>query len=116
MNLLINASHAVTAPGLITLKSWHDDGFVYVAVSDNGHGIPDELKDRIFEPFFTTKEVGKGTGLGLSISYDIVKKHRGELTVESEVGVGSTFTVKLPTSGAERAGDPSEMQQALAMS
>jgi signal transduction histidine kinase len=55
-----------------------------------------ELLSKIFDPFFTTKEVGKGTGLGLSISYDIVQKHGGEITVESEVGVGTSFTVKLP--------------------
>lgn len=96
MNLLVNAGHAVTPPGRISLKSWHDDRYVYVSVSDNGHGIPEELKDRIFEPFFTTREVGKGTGLGLSISHDIVAKHGGELLMESSVGVGTTFTVKLP--------------------
>ncbi len=98
LNLLTNAGHAVTdmTSGRITLKTRHDDGFVYTSVTDNGHGIPPEIKERIFEAFFTTKEVGKGTGLGLSISYDIINKHHGELLMESAVGVGTTFTVILP--------------------
>ncbi len=96
MNLLINAGHAVTPPGRITLTCRHDDCFVYVAVSDDGSGVPPELSERIFEPFFTTREVGKGTGLGLSISSDIVVKHGGELQLSSTVGNGATFTVKLP--------------------
>jgi two-component system, NtrC family, sensor kinase len=96
MNLLINAGQAVTPPGRITLTSRHDDDYVYVAVTDDGCGIPEELGERIFEPFFTTREVGKGTGLGLSISSDIVVKHGGELQVTSRVGAGTTFTVKLP--------------------
>ena len=78
------------------LRSWHDATFVYASVSDTGKGIPDEIRGRIFDPFFTTKDVGQGTGLGLSISYEIVKKHQGELLVESVVGKGTTFTVKLP--------------------
>ncbi len=96
MNILINAGHAVTSPGRITLTSRHDGSFVYVAVTDDGVGIPEELRERIFEPFFTTREVGKGTGLGLSISSDIVIKHGGELQVISRMGEGTTFTVKLP--------------------
>jgi two-component system, NtrC family, sensor kinase len=64
-----------------------------------GSGIADEHRAHIFEPFFTTKEVGKGTGLGLSISYNIVKKHGGDIAVESEVGKGTTFTVTLPLDG-----------------
>jgi two-component system, cell cycle sensor histidine kinase and response regulator CckA len=96
LNLLVNAGHAITPPGEILLRSWHDEGFVYASVSDNGKGIPDAIMGRIFEPFFTTKDVGKGTGLGLSVSYEIVKKHQGELLVESKSGSGSTFTVKLP--------------------
>jgi two-component system NtrC family sensor kinase len=58
--------------------------------------MPPAVINRIFEPFYTTKDVGKGTGLGLSITYDIVKKHNGEITVESEPGKGTTFTVRLP--------------------
>ena len=96
VNLLTNAGHAVESPGRITLKSRHDEYFVYVSVADNGHGIPEELRGRIFEPFFTTKEAGKGTGLGLSISHDIITRHHGELLVESNAGGGTVFTVKLP--------------------
>ncbi len=96
LHLLRNAVQALTPPGEITLKCWHDDGFVYAAVADNGHGIPEELKERIFEPFFTTRDVGQGAGLGLSVCHDIVTKHHGMLRVESAVGSGATFTVKIP--------------------
>ena len=96
LNLLRNAGQAIAGQGEIVLRSWHDELFVYVSVSDTGMGIPEEVKGWIFDPFFTTKEVGKGTGLGLSISAEIVNKHSGELLVESVMGVGTTFTVKLP--------------------
>ncbi len=96
MNLLVNAAHAIEKQGEITVTSWAADGCVHVAVKDSGCGIPPEVQKRIFEPFFTTKEVGKGTGLGLSISYDIVKKHGGEIRVESTPGAGTTFTVQIP--------------------
>ncbi len=96
MNLLVNAAQAIEDRGEITVKTWAEGGYVFVSISDTGCGIPEEIQERIFEPFYTTKEVGKGTGLGLSITYDIVKKHGGELTVESKPGEGSTFTVKLP--------------------
>jgi two-component system, NtrC family, sensor kinase len=86
----------MAVPGEILLASGHDELFVYVSVSDTGEGIPEKIQGRIFDPFFTTKDVGKGTGLGLSISAEIVKKHNGELLVESAAGVGTTFTVKLP--------------------
>ncbi|HSO85776.1 MAG TPA: two-component regulator propeller domain-containing protein, partial [Draconibacterium sp.] len=69
---------------------------VEIKVSDNGNGIPKELKDKIFQPFFTTKPTGQGTGLGLSLSYDIVKAHGGELKVETKEGEGSEFTIWLP--------------------
>jgi len=97
LNILINAAHAITEKnGIIDVQTWADDTNVYVSVSDNGCGIPEKIMQKIFEPFFTTKEVGKGTGLGLSISYDIVKKHGGNIIVESEIGRGTTFTVTLP--------------------
>ena len=70
--------------------------FINISISDTGHGIKKEDRSRLFEPFFTTKEVGTGTGLGLAICYSIIQKHGGTIEVESEVGKGSTFTVKLP--------------------
>ncbi len=73
---------------------------VEIRVKDNGHGIPDEVKEKIFQPFFTTKPTGQGTGLGLSMSYDIIKTHGGELKVESSVGEGTTFTIQLPKTGS----------------
>ncbi len=97
LNLLVNAGHAMEGmQGSITIRTWCEDGNVFVSIADTGCGIPAEIRKRIFEPFFTTKEVGKGTGLGLSISYDIIRKHGGEITLESEAGRGSTFTVRLP--------------------
>ncbi|MEW6719214.1 MAG: ATP-binding protein [Thermodesulfobacteriota bacterium] len=96
MNLLVNAAQAIEKQGEIRVRSWAEDGFACVSVSDTGCGIPRDVLDRIFEPFYTTKEVGKGTGLGLSIAYDIVEKHGGKILVESELGKGSIFTVRIP--------------------
>ncbi len=74
-----------------------DSNRVAISITDNGPGIPDEIKDRVFEPFFTTKAIGVGTGLGLSISREIVEKtHHGSLSFVSTVGEGSTFTIELP--------------------
>jgi len=80
-----------------TIKTWNDDKNIYIEIKDNGHGIPPERINNIFEPFFTTRE--DGTGLGLSISYRIIKDHNGEITVDSEVGGGTTFTIRLPLEG-----------------
>jgi two-component system, NtrC family, sensor kinase len=96
MNLLVNASQAIEKQGEIRVKTWHDGTSIYASVSDTGCGIPESVRTRIFEPFFTTKEVGKGTGLGLSITYDIIKKHNGDIYVESEPGNGTTLTIRLP--------------------
>ena len=95
-NLLVNAAQAIDGHGSITVTTRHEAGHVVLMVTDTGKGMPDEVKNRIFEPFFTTKPVGKGTGLGLTISYDMVKKNGGDISVESEPGKGTTFTVRLP--------------------
>lgn len=96
MNLLVNAAHAIEKQGEITIRSWQRDGLINVTISDTGCGIPRENLNKIFDPFFTTKDVGKGTGLGLSITYDIIKKHKGEIKVDSEIGKGTTFTISIP--------------------
>jgi PAS domain S-box-containing protein len=96
MNLLVNAAHSIEKQGIITITSWSENGSIIISVSDTGCGIKPANMNRIFEPFFTTKEVGKGTGLGLSITYDIIKKHGGEITVQSELDKGSTFIIRIP--------------------
>jgi signal transduction histidine kinase len=96
INLLVNAVHAIKDQGDISIRTWSDQGSVFLSVSDTGCGIPSQDLSRIFDAFYTTKEVGKSTGLGLSISSEIVRKHGGEILVASEVDVGSTFTVRLP--------------------
>ncbi len=96
LNIIVNAAHAIKEKGEIRIKTWADDEHVYIAISDTGCGIPKENLSKIFAPFFTTKPVGKGTGLGLTMSYNIIQKHHGDITVESEVGKGTTFTIKLP--------------------
>ncbi|WP_346353962.1 ATP-binding protein [Azotosporobacter soli] len=98
MNLLLNAVQAIEGSGRIAIRSWQEGKFIFISVSDTGKGIEPEAINRIFEPFYTTKEIGEGTGLGLSVSYDIVKKHGGEISVASELGQGTTFTIKLPIS------------------
>jgi two-component system NtrC family sensor kinase len=98
MNILMNAVQAMDERGTITVVTRRlvHDKCVEVAISDTGHGIlPDQI-DRIFDPFFTTKASGRGTGLGLSIAYGIVTTHRGTISVASEVGKGSTFTIRMP--------------------
>ena len=97
MNLVINATHAMgEVRGKITLRTGCTAEQVWIEVQDNGSGIPKEIVPRIFDPFYTTKAVGKGTGLGLSLSYGIVQKHHGSISVQTEVGRGTTFRVTLP--------------------
>jgi two-component system NtrC family sensor kinase len=94
--MLVNSAHSIPTQGTITVKTWSANDTIYVSISDTGTGIPADTLDKIFDPFFTTKEVGKGTGLGLSIAYEIIKKHKGEIRVDSEVDKGTTFTISIP--------------------
>ena len=96
LNLLVNAGQAIEANGTITISSGVDGREVWFCFEDNGCGIRKEHLHHIFEPFFTTKPVGQGTGLGLSVSYSIVRKHGGRIDVDSELGQGTRFTVRLP--------------------
>ncbi|EEY99405.1 sensor histidine kinase [Vibrio sp. RC586] len=100
MNMFINASHACNVHGELNIitdcvldkgKTW-----VRVRIADNGHGISAEHLTKVFDPFFTTKPVGVGTGLGLSIAFGIVEKHQGKISVTSEIGRGTTFTLLFP--------------------
>ena len=103
MNIIINAIDA-TEPGC-TINIYTAIGLsasdtgqkgVEITIADTGCGIPPEDLEKLFDPFFTTKEVGKGTGLGLALSLGIVQGHGGTIRAQSEVGCGSTFTIRLP--------------------
>lgn len=104
VNLVVNARDAMDGEGELTLSvfSGSDElgrGVVHVRVRDTGHGMSPSELERIFEPFYTTKKVGKGTGLGLSQVYGFVKQSDGEVSVESKLGQGTTFTIRLPQTG-----------------
>lgn len=96
MSILLNACQAINGEGKITIKTYEENGFVCIDISDTGTGIPEGVINKIFDPFFTTKPVGDGTGLGLSISRQIITEHRGYIFVDSTPNVGTTFSIKLP--------------------
>jgi signal transduction histidine kinase len=96
LNIMLNALQAMDGGGVLTIKTGMGDGFCTVSIDDTGGGISPEIIPNIFDPFFTTKGVGEGTGLGLSVSKGIVDQHGGVIEVSSEVGVGTTFRIKLP--------------------
>lgn len=106
MNLSINAQHAMEKNGgtltVTALDTKLPDGreAVEIRVADSGMGIPKDIMAKIFEPFFTTKPAGKGTGLGLSVTFGIIRDHKGQVLVESQVGVGTTFRLVLPLAPA----------------
>ena len=111
LNLVINAEQAMLSAngrGSLVLRTWHDvaHNAVVLQVSDDGPGVPSEVKGKIFDPFFTTKEVGKGTGLGLTVAYAIVQEHGGSIRVDSPAAGGASFTVEFPVSSVESAARP----------
>jgi signal transduction histidine kinase len=113
LNLIVNAAHAIkdagkeADTGQIRIRLNVEGEEAVIRVSDNGCGVPPENLSKLYDPFFTTKEVGRGTGQGLAISHSIVvDKHGGEISVRSEVGVGTEFTVRLPLSGRNARSSP----------
>ena len=107
INLLINASHAVDGKGKIVISTkTTESGNIQILVKDDGKGIEQKNLSKIFDPFFTTKPVGQGTGLGLSVGYGIIKRHQGNISVESTKGKGTIFTISLPC-------DVQELENAL---
>ena len=96
INLVVNSIQAMPHGGRITVSTRAEPGRVLLAVEDTGIGMSNDVMRQVFLPFFTTKDVNEGTGLGLAVVHGIVTGHRGSITVESEVGVGSRFVVRLP--------------------
>lgn len=107
LNLITNGLYAINKKfekkpgGVLTIVTEHQGDYAHISISDNGIGMSPQVAERIFEPFFTTKEVGEGTGLGMSIVYKTIKKHNGEIKTQSEEGVGTTFTLIIPTKQVE---------------
>ncbi len=97
LNLLINSNQAIDKEGEISINTYTENSNICITIKDNGEGIPESSLDKIFDPGFTTKGVGVGTGLGLSISYKIIQEHKGDISVKSKEGKGSTFKITLPT-------------------
>ena len=102
LNIISNGIFAIrkkfgeSEGGLFTISTTSDEGHVYISLADNGTGMDEQTKRRLFEPFFTTKEVGEGTGLGMSIAYNTITKHSGQIIINSEMGKGTEFILKLP--------------------
>ena len=96
VNLVVNALQAMQGRGRITIQTQSSDQEVHLIVEDTGTGMTDKVLEQIFIPFFTTKDVGHGTGLGLPVAHGIVTAHSGSISVESDIGRGSRFEIRLP--------------------
>ncbi|UCF60041.1 MAG: cache domain-containing protein [Anaerolineaceae bacterium] len=107
MNMIINAAEAMEDSGYLELVTRFvpDEELIAIEITDSGQGISEENVEKLFDPFFTTKEVGHGTGLGLAISYGIIKEHEGTISVDTELGHGTTFLIQLPMKTVEEGSD-----------
>lgn len=101
LSMLLNAVQAIPGRGEIRIATASDGREIQVRISDTGKGIPEAVQTRMFDPFYTTRDVGQGTGLGLTMARDVVQAHGGRIEVQSQVGMGTTFTVILPLSTEE---------------
>ncbi len=100
MNILVNAAQAIEKQGEIRISTRDIGDSIEIKISDTGTGIPKKNLSKIFDPFFTTKDVGKGTGLGMNVAYNIIQKHKGTIDIDSAVGKGTTFTIRIPVQSA----------------
>lgn len=111
LNMIVNAAQSIQEKlsqspgsdqkGKIMISTGTYENNVRIYIRDTGNGIPPEIRVRIFDPFFTTKGVGQGTGQGLSLAHNIVNNHLGSISVDSEPGQGTTFTIELPVDSSE---------------
>jgi signal transduction histidine kinase len=102
LNIVTNASQAIgTGGGSLTIKTEHVGENIVIDFTDTGEGMDEETQHKMFDPFFTSKPIGQGTGLGMSIAYKIVEAHKGSISVNSELGKGTTMTVTLPIEAEE---------------
>jgi two-component system, NtrC family, sensor kinase len=104
VNLLVNAGEAMDDDqrGRITVRTWSDGDNVFIQIEDDGRGMNEKTVNQIFDPFFTTKRGKGGTGLGLAISYRIITEHGGTISVSSQPGAGTTFTINIPVAPAKQ--------------
>jgi len=102
LNIISNAIYAIDKKfgdeqgGILKISTSNNEKSIFVKIEDNGIGMDEITKKKIFEPFFTTKDVGEGTGLGMSIAYNTIKRHQGEIQVNSTPGIGTEFILELP--------------------
>ena len=113
LNLFINARDAMPGGGLLTVRTWTENGFAHAEIADTGQGIPPEHLARIYDPFFTTKGPKKGTGLGLSVTYGIVQEHNGIIEVDSTVASGTRFRLEFPSAAMHAVRSPEQRREAL---
>lgn len=106
VNLAVNSMHAMPHGGVFTIETSSDEQYVQLRITDNGTGMPEEVRQKIFLPFFTTKDVQEGTGLGLSVVHGIVASHNGVIDVESKPDKGTVFIIRLPIESTEEEGSP----------